>query len=51
MSLFQVSIGVYFLSAKSVAYLIISKASQLVELKNNTHTHLVTLVTAKLWRV
>lgn len=38
MSLFQVSNGFYFLSAKSVAYLIISKASQLVELKK-THTH------------
>ena len=39
MSLFQVSNGFYFLSAKSVAYLIISQASQLVELKKHTHTH------------
>ena len=38
MSLFQVSNGFYILSAKSVAYLIISEASQLVELKTHTHT-------------
>ena len=37
MSLFQVSNDFYFLSAKSVAYLIISEASQLVEFKK-THT-------------
>ena len=37
MSLFQVSNDFYFLSAKSVAYLIISEASQLVELKKK-HT-------------
>jgi len=39
MSLFQVSNGFYFLSAKSVAYLIISEASQLVELKKHTPGH------------
>ena len=41
MSLFQASSGFYFLSSKSVAYLIISEASQLVEIVfkiKKTHT-------------